>query len=220
MDWLWQGLIVSILAALGGTTIAFLRKSGSPWATPVLYGLGASALIGVALTAAAVWSIRPVVLSAFPSPATPDNIEKNVREWLDHANVEVAKLSNPETYFTLRVRFRNNHLVVIDRPRSDGQSLVLKATTALSEAEQATVKSALQSRVELLEFHLRQELARANVTYSNVAKPFDAMTLEKRLPIRGLDEYTFRDKLDQVDFGVILVLTTIGSELLSWQKTP
>ena len=202
--------------------ISFLRKRDSPWAIPALYALGASALISVALAAGAIWSIRPMVSLAFPSITTPGNVRERVKEWLDHAKFMSAPAATEksETYFTLRVRFGNDHEVLVERPKSDGQSLLLTARVFLSEQDRSIVEQGQRNRVETLANHLRMELARLNMTYSNVQQPFNNMILEKRLPIPGLDEYVFRNSLEQMDFGIILVIGTVDDELRSWRKTP
>ena len=206
---------------MGGAAVGLLRRKDSPWATPALYALGASALISVALAAGAIWSIRPAVLSAFPSSTTPGDVEEHVKEWLDHANwmAGPGPSDNSDAYFTLRVRFGNDHEVIIKRPKLDGQSLLLGAKVFLGEQHQAILRQAQKSQVEALARHLQMGLVRQNLTYSNIIEPFNNMILEKRLPISGLNEYIFRDEMEKIDFGIILVVDAVNDELQSWQKT-
>jgi hypothetical protein len=78
--WLWESLFAravwTILALVGGAMLTRLKENGSPWFTPILWGIGGTGLIAVTLL-----SLRFLLTAPAPLPEhiTPDNVEAKIR---------------------------------------------------------------------------------------------------------------------------------------------
>lgn len=153
-----------------------------------------------------------------PLRITPANIETNVRKWLDDQSFSVASIQEQDTYFTLKISFQNNGRVVyLRRTKADGKVLWLSAKINMDDQEQALMKSASQTQKDALSLRLQDRISQEQLIFSGAKEPFDNIFLQKRLGIgQSLDEYRFLDAVNQMDFGIILVIDTLSEESKKW----
>jgi hypothetical protein len=84
MDWhsIWTGFYSNglwrifelIVVVCGGAVLTYLRKHGSVWAAPLLYGFVGS---GVILGCFILFSVQSTVSSAFPSDTNRENVRNS-----------------------------------------------------------------------------------------------------------------------------------------------
>jgi hypothetical protein len=200
-NWFIQGLITNgawaLLVAGGGGVVAYMAHDGSLWATPTLYGLGASTLLMIAvLCGKAIRRLpakRPIV--------DLDNIEQVVRQWLDNFHTGVKNDPAPETYFRYLVTMDSGTKILVGR---SGQALsgylLLQCELTLSAEDQATLGKLSPEDLNELVLAVRLELARARVGYNGLVAPITTVKLFKRVPIsEALNEDSFVDKLEELE---------------------
>lgn len=215
-DWLWQGIAANWLydlsAVVGAAVLAFLKAKKSPWATPWLF-----ALLGVALGAVIAVSLTYAGSGPTPTRATAGRI---IKDWSEHQQFSVASVSDDTSIFRLELRFRRNgHTVTVRQPKNDPDFLLIFGTVALSDEEKKRLQDATEEQITGLEESVQLELARAKVVYENAVRPFNNVILSRRLELdSALTEGRFRDSVDDIDFGIIVILTTFRTQIRSWTK--
>jgi hypothetical protein len=214
--WLWQDFLSNaiwyFLILLGGVVLTFLKKRGSAWFAPALYGL-----VGCSLVAVIVYSV--VALNNIPPkkspPVSPDNVEANIRTWLDRFGLSVAKgPDESDTIFSLFVTLRNGVGITIWRPKSLDRYVVLATLVSIKPSDQDVVNQLSPEETARFTARIRAEMARVKLIYT-AESPLRTITLQKRIPITdNLTEDVFMQAIDEVNSAALLVLETMDLELI------
>lgn len=213
--WLWEsvvGNIVSFLIIIGaGAAIAYLKRKASDWFGPILYGLVASAVTAVGLFAFAAFTALPrkQVL------VTPENLETNVRMWLDDFGDSVKTKPDQSFHFLLSVTLANGNPVQIGRPKANEKYILVAGTVTLAEEHRKMLAQHPAPERDQITRELAIEFARANLDFS-LNDPLTKVEIDSRVPITpGLTEDEFMRHVTDVDRGMILANATIVHRLLS-----
>lgn len=210
LEWLWQGLalwvITLLLATLGSFMMAYLKATGSRLVSPILYGLAT-----FALTLFIILVLRG--MAALPRPQqeiTPENVESNIRNWLDTFRLAAKKESNPEAYFIFVVTAPNGNPIVVTRTKALDRYITYQATLTVSPQHLEILDKLPEDQSTQLIRELTIELARSRIGFSIVGPGLKGIVLNKALPItNNLTEGTFAQYLDEMDSGLILARETI-----------
>jgi hypothetical protein len=116
-NWFVQGLITNgawALLVLGtGVVVTLLARHASVWAVPALYGLAASTLVLISIVALKVVRSLPAKRPVIDL----DNVEKEIRIWLDKFRTAVRNDPIPEAYFRFMVTMCVFRAMPISVPR-------------------------------------------------------------------------------------------------------
>jgi hypothetical protein len=116
MEWLWQGVLSDWFAAagiaLGVLILGYLKANYPKWASVVLYGLACLFLLTVSL-----WAFRS--MAALPKEATPQvtvqNVETNIKAWLDHFRLDWRERTLQDSYFAYLVTLKDDSEISVHR---------------------------------------------------------------------------------------------------------
>lgn len=210
----------AIVAALaGGGVIAWMKRHGSPWLVPILWGLGGS--VGILIGAGAIRLI------AFPVPQpatqiTSDNVERNVKNWLERFGFSIQKMPVSDgRYFQYVATNPFNRKTVVERVKSVplDSYLEFENSVILGAEDPARFNTLSATNKSKFILDLTAEMARAKIGFSTVYSPQFQIQLSKTLPIAsGLTEATFIQTMSDMDSGQLLVLAAIPLELSEFSK--
>jgi hypothetical protein len=208
MGWksFWQSLVTNIVSAmliLGvGALLTILEATNSKWARPTLYGLA-----GIALMALVIFAFTGrAILSKKQPQTTVENVEANVRVWLDYFGLAVQRADDPQAHFILHVRCGSGIGVTIARPRARDRYLLLLCKVEISKEHQDILAALPKERSARIGEEVNLELARTGVGYNLTFGADGTMTviqMSKAVPITGsLTEDTFIASVDKVESSV------------------
>jgi len=220
-NWLLQEILahwfIRVLGIAGGAALpALLALRKSRWAAPIAYGL-----FGLVLTSVFFFTLdmrNALVKTASASAATAataintDNIEANVRAWLDTFNFGVAKLNeDPQTHFVLAVTTKAGRKLSVKRTKALDQHLAVTWTWVPPVELQQRLDRMPTSSSNKLASDLRIEMARYRTAYANLRAPLKSVYLERIIPITPtLTEDTFINTVNEVELASILALETVA----------
>lgn len=200
-EWAFFGIL-----GLGwAVVLAWLKLDHSALAAPLLYGSAGACMTWVA-------GGLYIAISRIPrlrTRVTIDNIEQNIRAWLDQSGFSVKSDSVPETFFRLSAQSPGGCALSIGRPRA---GLIEHVVIHAPIANEKTVLKELQDaakyeQARLLEL-VKVELARAKVGYSGLSFPVvQQFTVGKSVPITdSLNEEAFIRAVWDVEAAVNAVM--------------
>lgn len=219
LNWLLQGLVSNWISAVimlaVGALVTYLKKKSSAWLGPTMWGLGGCVLAGLVLIC--FWGVSSIPKNR-PPDVTTDNIEKNVRTWLDDFGLSTKKEDDPATYFKLTATMPSGDPVTIARLKTHDSYVAVEALISISP-EHKTVLDKLSPQ-EMTDFfnQLNMELARAKI--GNIIQLPTQITVVSRIPITSsLTEDEFVRCVDEVEFDIIIVRSMIQLKVASMAKT-
>jgi hypothetical protein len=181
--------------------LGYLSRQGSPWVSPLLYGLCASALI-----------LLCIVLLRFLFRATPSNIESRIRGWLDRISVAVKKVELPDFIFNYHITL-NGKVFIIAQPRSHPEYIDFHTDISFTPDDNKAIEltpGGVPAVVRLM----RVCLALKDIGHSGVVGPLKKIILSKRLLITSeLNENQFTETLYRVEAALNLVLALTAQEM-------
>jgi hypothetical protein len=156
------------------------------------------------------------VFSKEPPETTVDNVETNIRTWLDGYGVGVTRREIPDAFFAFGVTLPNGVGVLVLRPKEKDRYIGFRADIELSREHMAIFDklSPQQQRDVLAEITL--EMSRSKATYDLVPPPppFKSLRIIKMVPITNdLTESSFATDLDEMDSNALLAGKSIGMTL-------
>jgi hypothetical protein len=214
MDWLWQGLTTEGLGTLGvlavGGLIAWMKRRGSTWVQPLLYGLAAATLIAVMFAA---WVTTRTNLASAPrhDPTTIENAEARVRQWSDELNFSVRREQDPATIWSLLITYPQPQgmTIKVARTRERGDYLTFLSRISLG-AEHAKLYEAMPPKEKRrLERQLILELARSRTSFNVEVNPLRTVIVVGSVPIVGMTKETFRNKVDEVGAAKVVAFNQL-----------
>ena len=216
MEWV-QGVVTNWIADVGKVAalallgvIAALIKSRFPrLGTLILYGVGVCALLIVIFgTFRFIDTLPPKV-----PQVTLDNVEENIRTWLDHFELGTRKTSMAGAIFTFEVTLKNGVPIVVTRLKEFDAYITLQTHITLSPDHKTLLDQLKSEQAEQLIHKLLLEMARSKILAA-ISRPLQSVSLFRRVPITSsLTEATFIERIEEVNFAFLLVNETIVLEL-------
>ena len=183
-----------LLVLGGGIGVGIIKLHWPTLSGPVLYGLGGAACIAIihfAATGRALLS-RP--------DTTPENVEKNIRKWLDNFGLASKKEVDPLSYFVLGITLANGNPILVARVKAKDRYLTFQMTLALAPEHQAIIERMNDPQRERVMEELILELGRSRIGHSIQGPPFKGVILLKAVPITpNYTEGSFAASLDEMD---------------------
>lgn len=213
LDWLWKSIFArivwAVLALVGGAMLTRLKKRGSAWFAPILWGIGGTGLIAATLLALALLLTVPL---STQEHITTDNVEPHIRGWLDAFGVAVKKeASNADSYFILTVTLRNGNPVLISRPKLRDHYLMLQSSINISPEHKAIISKMSPGQLMRLVDQVELEMARSGIGHTLNGPPLESVIITKSVPIGdSLSESVFAGYLDVMDNGMNLARESIS----------
>jgi hypothetical protein len=208
-QWLWQGLLTNWLAALvvaiGTFLVAYLKAKRPSWANVVLYGLAAFCLLVVSF-----WAFKSMAVLPKEIPqVTANNVETNIRAWLDHFQLGTKKISDPDSHFSYIVTLRNGTLVTLKHVKNFDNYITLLANLEISPEQKIQLAGLKKEQLNLLIHEVVLELSRTKAE-GMILNPLQNVLLERRVPItNNLTEDIFIERLNEVGFVLNAARETI-----------
>jgi len=217
MDWLsgiLQGIFGTLLydlllAAMVAGIVAWLRSRQSRWAAPVLFGIAAfAAMLSIAylLTGHAALSRQTV-------ETTPENVEENVKKWVEELGLGITKAPKPaDIYFNYIVTLKSGNPIGIGRATALPGFLQLQTLLVLSDEHQKAIAKMSKEQAAAVTEEVIVQLALSKMGYTigggppGAILPMQNVILMKGVPITSsLTEASFATYLDEMDSAVGLV---------------
>ncbi|MEK7995251.1 MAG: DUF2299 family protein [Planctomycetota bacterium] len=203
-------IIGSLLASAGATMLAWLKRKGWPWATPILYGLGAFSLIISGLIGLQWW-LRPIEKP--PERITSANVEAHIRDWLDAFGLGVQRQEGSASDLVFAVTLHNNNHVMVSRNRQRDRYITLQGKINVSAEHAAIIAKVPAGQAMRLYDEITLEMARSKVGFAVVTTPpgarVQAVVVTKGLLIDDLTGDILAKGLDEIDSGMVLAKHTI-----------
>jgi hypothetical protein len=209
LEGVFGNLLAELVLALGiSALIALIKTKKEKWAGPVLYGLTGFVLVfvlGSALTGNAPLSTKPQLI-------TSENLEPNLRTWLDNFHLSVTKREDPNSFFSFDVVLRGGQGLTLSRHKNLDKYLALAA--GVTPGEDITDKYnhlTDDQRTEIAE-DLNVELGRARLSFAfNLPKQ---IVIESFIPITpNLTEYDVIKTIGDFDGSILLVRSSMAVNL-------
>lgn len=199
----WQGLAQNLLSAVivlgGGALIAILQATHSHWTGPVLYGCAGSASLAILIFAL---TGRPILSKKQPQ-TTVDNVETNVRAWLDYFGLGVQKRTEAEALFAFLVTCRSGMGLYVARMKARDRYIAFGSNIEVSAEHREVLAKLPKEKSGRIAEELALELAKTGVGYNLEIQSDGTMTrisLQRNIPITpNLTEDTFIGHLDQLE---------------------
>jgi hypothetical protein len=158
---------------------------------------------------------------------TPDNLESKIRQWLDAFNITSGKVPDDQAYFNYQITVPNlpplttSPPLTIAREKAHPNYLTLATQISLSKDDQEIYDKFSAEQQTEFRMVLGAELAKSKiVTVPGFSKGF-GLTILNRTPITSeLNEATFFEKVNEVDFGFIIANNTIELLLTKLKAKP
>jgi hypothetical protein len=182
-------------ALVGGTMLAWIKKRHPSWISTMCWGLGGA--IAILIGAGA---LRVVALpSPMSSGVTTDNIEAQVRKWLDKLGHSTTPVESTDKYFQFNVTSGDGSNFVIARPKGVfDQYLVMVGTVTIKESQ---LKLLSDGGVRKLMRYIQIEADRLKISVSMNSPP-TRITVATRIPISPqLTEDIFVDHVADIEFS-------------------
>jgi hypothetical protein len=219
IQWDWRSFFNNMLSNLawwvvllaGGAVLALLRFYWPLLAEPALYGF-----VGVTCVAILIFATtgRPIFSKQLPQ-TTPENVEANVRAWLDSFKISCKKETSPDTYFILLATLNSGNPIGIGRAKAQDRYLSFQARISLSPEHQGPMDRMTPAQIEHTLREITLEFFRTKTNYTLEGPPFRAIVISKALLISArLTEDVFSGILDEMDSAVSMarVVTVMAIE--------
>lgn len=216
-NWLYELLVI-----VGGFGVGWARAKNYAWATPAMYGLVSAAMILIILIGVRAWNILPTPASQI----TPENLESNVRKWLDTFSISSRKGQDLNCYFVFLVTLRNGNRVIVCRVTDPNLSkyLIIQGSLSVTPPLDKILDGMSQEKKEHLINEVGCELAKLRMTCdillaskaygAQIQRPPAIIIVEKRVPINNnLSEDLFMDRLDDINSAIMVARQVIVSGL-------
>lgn len=217
-DWIWHGLVTNLGSEFiifgGGLLLTILRVKKPNIAVPVLYGVATIALLSIIVF---VFTGRFIFSTEQPQTNT-ENVESNIRTWLDDFGLTVQKQDIQNSYFTLLVTMHGGDHVFILRPKDHDRFIGFQGNVQAAPEHVAIINKLSKKDADLLVDEVGLELSRSKISYSIGGEPFKIVTIQRLVPITAsLTESSFIQYLDETESGMNLVIASVNLALAGRQ---
>jgi hypothetical protein len=196
----------TVIALAVGTGLTFLKVYWPNIASPVLYGLA-----GITCFAVISFTITGRALLSKQQPqTTPENVETNMRAWIDNFGLASQKQTNNAAHFIFTVTMNNGNPVGIFRPKVRDRYVSFQSQITVAPEHQAQLDAMSRPQQEKVTKEITLEFVRANLGYVIDGTPIRNMTIIKSALISAaLTEDVFVGFLDQMDSAINLAKLAI-----------
>jgi len=205
MGWksFFQGLAANIVSAIlilgAGAVLTILQATHSRWAEPTLYGMAGICLMAIIIFA---FTGRPILSKKQPQ-TTVENVESNIRAWLDYFGLGVQKRVEPEAHFAFLVTCRSGIGLFVARPKARDHYVVFGSNIELAAEHRDVLAHLPKEKSGRILEEIALELAKTGVGYNLEIQPDGTLTkisLQRTVPITsGLNQDTFIGYVDQLE---------------------
>jgi hypothetical protein len=198
--------------------LVLLKAHWPALAGPALYGLFAATCIFVLH-----WAGTGKPLFSRQQPQTTlENIEANIRVWLDNFRLAAKKENHESTHFSIIVTLNNGNPVQVSRYKVTERYLTFQTRLAVSAEHQVPVDAMISTQRDRMMREITLELGRAKIGFTFEGPPFRSIVISKLSIISSkLTEDAFVAILDEMDSAVTLARasTVMAIERNSSQPT-
>jgi hypothetical protein len=218
MAWLWQGLVVALLAgtlmAMGRLMLTYLINKKSKWGTYLTYVLPAL-MYGVATTTLVTllvlsFHIEQKLELQEKTVTTTENIQEKIRGWLEnlHYNMQNEPVEG-NLYFKYLITMENGNKINILRLKDKDHYITITARLLPTQEVKSLFDKLTKKQGKDLWTQVRIEASRRNnATLINNAD--NSTYLQRNLPVGGLTENTFSEAIDYMDGTMVILQETIS----------
>lgn len=215
-EWLLKPTLGWVIGALlTFILMAVLKKKGSPWFAPILWGLIGAVLVLLCMAATRLLSI-PGSLRVQPALITPDSVETDIRRWLDEFGLTVRKSLDTEhegCLFALTITTKEGVVVTAYYPEDFPQYIILETNITLGEPYRNQFDALSPEQQERVRTRLAVELSRAKMGF-DAPLTLDPIKLQKRVPTAdGFPEHVFMQYFNDFELTILLTRYTLELEL-------
>lgn len=190
----WWGMLL-----ISGFGMAYLKANWPSLAGPLLYGLLAAACIFVIHLAGTGRSL----FSKRVAQTTVENLEANIRSWLDSFHLSAKSQPADAAHFLIFVTMNSGHGVLLARFKSSERYLTVQGRIVLSPEHQQAMDAMTVAARNRTVGEIALELSRARVGHTFEAPPLRAIGLSKGILITSaLTEQQFASMLDDMDLSI------------------
>jgi hypothetical protein len=201
-DWLWQGITLwAITAALGAAAFALLKHYKEEWSAPIMYGLGALALVIIIAV-----GIRGLTTPKPPAPTSADNVEQRVHDWLDEFGLKIILVapSAPDLYFGFDVETPNQTRIFVYRKKlqhGNDMFLAFEENVGFGPEQEACIQKIPGEKMAETYNQVLLELVRLNVSVNMLRENNQfKFRVIKLVPITAnITDYTLITNLNEVE---------------------
>jgi hypothetical protein len=227
MDWngFWSSVLSNAvwwLLFIGGSAVlGWLRAKRPQIAAPILYGLAGATCLGI------LWFTFTghAFLSKSQPETTQENVEENVKKWVDELGLGITK--NPkmgDVYFSYVVALKSGNPIAVTRVTGLPGFLQFQSQLLLAPEQQGELAKMSKEQVESVTQELILQLALSKVGYtlagSEQTHLMQNIILMKSVPITGnLTEASFASSLDELDSALSLVRVTLALSIKRNRQT-
>jgi hypothetical protein len=225
MDWQTIIIVVGLLGGLAQIlqwleTSQWLRRL-LPMSTGFLGGVFNLCLltllvIGILRLGGLEHSLGEWVSQNASPQITPENVETNIRTWLDAFGLSVKKIPNPDpnVYFGLEVMLRSGTPVIVTRAKPFERYVTLQSALVVSPEHKAPLGKLTEPQMTQLRNGLSSELSKAKIGFEIKGLPLSNIVVATRIPITNrLTEYEFIARIDEIEFAVVVARAAFVSGL-------
>lgn len=199
-DWLWQGIITSVLATGACIVLAVLRKRLSPWASPLLYGLGGLACVIVCSASFYVsHSVSKLTGVQADSLIDIDHIDQSVRNWMDSAGLTVTRWVPKTSVWAYQVIMPSKRHFMVSQGNRESKYILIDGNDVFA-GEVGSALSHLDRRGhDIVVYGLTLELGRFDIG-SDIDADTLRTVLQSRVPISiSTTREQFISRLEAID---------------------
>jgi len=215
-DWLWQGitssLIWELVLILGvGIVLERLKAKVPTFAGRILYVLAGMACVSIMLF---TFTGRAILSQQSPE-TTPENVQKNIRAWLDTFKLGEQEQSDDNSYFNYVVALPNGNHVIVARPKARDHYITFTASVTVSQEHAVLLAKMNKDEAQQIADEVALDISMYKIGHSMVGpSPLKGVILIKGVPITSsLTESAFISHLDEMDNAVSVALEAIRTTI-------
>lgn len=225
-DWIWQGVLTSLGAALlwliGDRLFKRIWEKSKDQADLVRYRLTVlTCFVIITAVGFAAFGYAPFRKPpAESAKVTPENIEENIKLWAEHLRMNLGPANEPDTYFAYTVSLPDmgQPVEVFRSTKEKPGYLQFKALITVAPEHQLAFAKMSEVAVQRVIEQLDLDIERANLgcsfgvlvgTNDQRKKTIKGAFLQRGVFIANLNEVYFSDTFDQVTRGVAIVQSSI-----------
>jgi len=212
-----SNLAAALIVLISGSSLAILKIYLPMFATPILYGLAGGACVATVLftlTGKAIFSRKQ-------PETTLENIEVNIRAWLDNFHLSAKKEHLDNAHFCLLVVLNSGNGIVVARLNPTERYLTFQTRIGLATEHQIPIDAMIPQQRDRVMREIMVELAKTKVGFRLEGPPFRSILIMKTSFITTrLTEDAFLATLDEMDSAVNLAKLVTVMAIERYSSSP
>ena len=190
----------------GAAAFGYIKRRWPDFAPTLAYGS-----LGVIVVAILLFTFtgRGLFTKSIPPAVTVDNVEQNLKKWVEDLGMMIGPAGEPDTYFAHTVSSPNGIPLEIFRSSKEKSGyLQMKTIITVAPEHQVALAKMSTDQVQRVMDELDIEVGRtgAGCTLIALTSPADkdhpstltAIGIQRGIPIDNLNEWNFSENFDQV----------------------